>query len=535
MKKKLIGVMIILTLLITSFSTVVHAATLINFVNVTVKPPVNGGNWTDAKFTPTLPNGANYQLDTSWPDGYTWTDKTNGNTVLNVGDKFEYGHVYILTVYLKTNNTNYEFQRNSGGTDYSVGVSTVQNATIKKFLPYEGERRYELGIEYEFGPCSVIKNITANIDAPVLGSTPSYSPSWSTASATSGAYGTVYPYKELDDNSTIIDGVSWYDITSSKVLKSTDKFYCTHAYRAYMHFYADTNYVLSTVDAVTSDLNVRINGTNATVSKIQGIGLHYAIEAYIDYPAAATSHGAMEWITTKEPTCTEKGAQSYVCSICGMPQGGGAIDATGHAYEPVTTKATLSKDGIIETKCSNCDDVCGYTTIFHPKTFKLSKSSFTYNGKVQKPSVTIKDSEGYTIDSSNYKLSYSNSSSKKVGEYTVKVTFKGDKYEGSKTLTYNIAPKGTSLSKLTAAKKAFKATWKAQKTETTGYEIQYSTDKNFKKGNKSSKIGKNKTTSTTIKKLKAKKKYYARIRTYKKVGKTTIYSSWSKSKNIKTK
>ena len=52
-------------------------------------------------------------------------------------------------------------------------------------------------------------------------------------------------------------------------------------------------------------------------------------------------------------------------------------------------------------------------------------------------------------------------------------------------------------------------------------------------------VGKNKTTSSTVKKLKGKKKYYVRVRTYKTVkvnGKNVkIYSAWSKMRNIKTK
>ena len=50
-----------------------------------------------------------------------------------------------------------------------------------------------------------------------------------------------------------------------------------------------------------------------------------------------------------------------------------------------------------------------------------------------------------------------------VGKYTVKVTLKGN-YSGSKSMTYNINPKGTSVSKVKAAKKGFKVTWKKQAT-----------------------------------------------------------------------
>ena len=44
-----------------------------------------------------------------------------------------------------------------------------------------------------------------------------------------------------------------------------------------------------------------------------------------------------------------------------------------------------------------------------------------------------------------------------------------------------------------------------------------------------------KTTKNNVKKLKAKKKYYVRIRTYKTVNGKKVYSSWSKVKSVKTK
>ena len=44
-----------------------------------------------------------------------------------------------------------------------------------------------------------------------------------------------------------------------------------------------------------------------------------------------------------------------------------------------------------------------------------------------------------------------------------------------------------------------------------------------------------KTTSKTVKSLKAKKKYYVRVRTYKTVSGTKYYSSWSKAKSVTTK
>lgn len=90
-----------------------------------------------------------------------------------------------------------------------------------------------------------------------------------------------------------------------------------------------------------------------------------------------------------------------------------------------------------------------------------------------------------------------------------------------------------SIAKLVAKKKALKVTWK-KKAGVNGYQLQYSTSKKFKKA-KTVTIKKAKTTSKIIKKLKAKKKYYVRIRTYITVDGKKYYSKWSKVKSKKTK
>lgn len=72
----------------------------------------------------------------------------------------------------------------------------------------------------------------------------------------------------------------------------------------------------------------------------------------------------------------------------------------------------------------------------------------------------------------------------------------------------------TSITSLSAKDNGFKIKWK-KKSGITGYQIQYSTNSKFKKGNKSIKIKNAKTVSKKITKLKVAKKYYVRIRTYK--------------------
>ena len=115
-------------------------------------------------------------------------------------------------------------------------------------------------------------------------------------------------------------------------------------------------------------------------------------------------------------------------------------------------------------------------------------------------------------------------------------TVKGKTYYGpySDVLKTTTATDKTKISKVNGAKKKITVKWK-KISKATGYQVQVATDKKFKKNKKTVTISKNKTLSTTIKKLKSKKKYYVRVRTYRKVGGKKVYSKWSSVKNIKTK
>jgi len=214
------------------------------------------------------------------------------------------------------------------------------------------------------------------------------------------------------------------------------------------------------------------------------------------------------------------------CNVCG------AVRRITHTYKDYVTKATLKKNGSIVRKCIVCGSVYKKTTVYYPKTIKLSTTSYTYNGKTKTPTVTVKGSNGKTISKSYYTVKYA-SGRKNVGKYKVTITFKGN-YSGTKTLYFKINPVKTSVTKLTAAKKALTVSISKKTKQVTGYEIQYATNKKFSKAKKAT-IKSYKTTKTTLKKLSAKKTYYVRVRTYKTVGKTKYYSGWSTVKYKKTK
>ena len=303
------------------------------------------------------------------------------------------------------------------------------------------------------------------------------------------------------------------------------------------------------------------------------------------------------------------------CNVCKAKR------SVSHSYKESTTKATTSKNGKTESRCTACGELKSTETVYYPKTVKFSKTEYTYNGKAKKPTVTVKDSKGNTLKQDrDYTVKYE-SGRKSAGKYTVTITFKG-KYSGTKKLNFTIAPKKTSKisasqtttaitlkwNKVTGAdgyrvykynsktkkyekyKDVTKTTLKISKlkagtaykykvraytkddgtilgdysavfetatkckapkitklTSTTGkatvkwsnvsgesgYQIYYSTKKDS--GFKKVKSYKANTTKGSKSKLKSGKKYYFKVRAYKKTDSGTVYSAWSAVKSVKIK
>lgn len=210
-----------------------------------------------------------------------------------------------------------------------------------------------------------------------------------------------------------------------------------------------------------------------------------------------------------------------------------------HTHNKVTnvTKATFSEDGKVEEVCSVCGEKISETVIAKVENVELAKISYEYDGNVKNPNVVVKDGKGNDlVKDADYTVKYADDR-KSVGNYGVEIILQGN-YTGTKTLYFTVNPKGTSLSSVKAGKKKMTVKWKKQGTKTTGYQIQYALNSKFTSA-KTKTVSKNSTTSATISKLTAKKKYYVRIRTYKtvKVNGTSekLYSDWSKVKSVKVK
>lgn len=158
-----------------------------------------------------------------------------------------------------------------------------------------------------------------------------------------------------------------------------------------------------------------------------------------------------------------------------------------------------------------------YKKVYGDKAFSLKASS---NCKI-----TYKSSNTKVATVKNGKVTL-----KKCGKATITLTTGGGNYKKqTKKVTITVVPKQASVKKVTSKKAAqLTVSWKKQ-AEVSGYVVEYTTDKNFKKGVKKVTISKNKTTSTTIKKLKKGKKYYVRVKPYTTIDKKKVYGKTSKT------
>ena len=140
---------------------------------------------------------------------------------------------------------------------------------------------------------------------------------------------------------------------------------------------------------------------------------------------------------------------------------------------------------------------------------------------------------GSMMNLSNYKALYAEETSTlQSTNLTTNETEKQTVEQTTKPITY---PKGTVIKKIKSAKKSLKVYWKKQAKNTFGYHIQCARKKNFIKLSREIYVENPNKTSIKIRKLKKKKLYYVRIRTYKVVEGKYYHSGWSKVKYKKTK
>ena len=154
---------------------------------------------------------------------------------------------------------------------------------------------------------------------------------------------------------------------------------------------------------------------------------------------------------------------------------------------------------------------------------ELPVDSFTYTGDEIEPFAVLTYGKTVLVKDTDYTVSCSNNT--EIGTAEVTFTGKGD-YTGSIKAEFKIVPPSTNIKTANITGKKTVLAWN-KKAQADGYQVYYSSKKS--KGYKKLYSGTALKTDTT----KLKSGMYIKIRTYKKVGKTTYYSEWSAPIQVK--
>lgn len=237
--------------------------------------------------------------------------------------------------------------------------------------------------------------------------------------------------------------------------------------------------------------------------------VHYSITNSEDYK---TEHSYGEWNITKEATCTETGIREKTCSVCGekTTEEIAALSTLGHDWNPEPTvdkAATCTEEGSQSIHCSRC-------------------------------SVT-KDAEAIPATGHSFSPWKTTKKATETATGTQTRTCSACGRTETKTIA-RLEPTlpAVKISKVLTGKKYASVKWAKVSTSKqkriAKIQIQYSTDKNFKKDVKYA-YAKKSATNKKITKLTSKKTYYFRIRAYKSSRGKVHVSKWSAVKSVKVK
>jgi hypothetical protein len=160
------------------------------------------------------------------------------------------------------------------------------------------------------------------------------------------------------------------------------------------------------------------------------------------------------------------------------------------------------------------------------KAFTIDIPDAAFAGKSTSGKVKITNNGKVLVKGKDYTVTYKNN--KQIGKATA--TIKGiGQYSGTKTITFKIVPKKTSISGVKTGAKNFKVRWKAVPAaqKITKYQLRYKV-KSAKKW--VTKTVSAKSTNLTVRKLVKGKTYQIQVRSYKTVKGAKYYSAWSKVK-----
>ena len=310
----------------------------------------------------------------------------------------------------------------------------------------------------------------------------------------------------------------------------------------------DGNYTLQKNTDYTVKCSNNINAGNAEL-EITGAGNYSGT-----YKAGFLIEQTEPSLKFDKKTITVKyGTKPFLCALSEKTTDGTITYSSSNpkavVVDPATGKVTIKGGGTAAimayaakgTNYTAGSTFCTIKVTKRSNTIKASNIRRTWYAKARKISINAK-----VYGKAPLKYSSSSKSVKvdKKGRITIAAKFTGSARitirssatagynAATKSITVTVNPAGTTLmtAKNLSGRKA-QITWKKNRY-VTGYEIQYSVNKNFRSGSKKTVSGVSKT-KYTLTKLQKNKTYYVRIRTYKKSGTKKYYSSWSKVKAVR--
>ena len=216
--------------------------------------------------------------------------------------------------------------------------------------------------------------------------------------------------------------------------------------------------------------------------------------------------------------CLTKGKTEFTCDKCGDSYYN--LKLGSHSYKDVIKKATFKADGKTENQCTICQSV-KKTTVIPKVTAKLAKTSYAYTGKAISPAVTVKTSSGTVLKKdTDYTVTYA-AGRKELGEYTVTVKLKGNKYNGTSKLTFSIIP-GKPAVTVQETTNSIKLTWSKVKGA-AGYRVYSYNPETGKYTTLKTLSG----TSYAVTNLKSGTDYTYSVRAYGKIKNETVWGNYS--------
>lgn len=304
-------------------------------------------------------------------------------------------------------------------------------------------------------------------------------------------------------NSSYVNASSvpmWWTVGSGKEVNMALSSGTTYEYRAYV-VYNGNNYYSSTASFKTSGSHTHSWGSGTVVQS----PTCYA-PGFREYTCSGCGATKIESIkktshnfvldSKGNSNCLNPGKKTYICTTCGYTKTED-IPAKEHKFSGWKTykEATCEEAGEQRRICT----VCGFE---ETKVIPVTEHNF------EDGYCTICGAEEDKLD---------------------------DNYYDDDELT--TPPARVTVKKLKSKKRTVIAYW-GKISDARGYQIQVSTNKKFKKNKKTFSIENQKASKKTIKNLKAKKKYYVRVRAYRYSyfgDGERVYGKWSKVKSVKTK